>query len=219
MLITHFTAGETEAQEGSLTCLRSHIEWSATLGQPGVQDPRLLGRGLPMAGKGGLWGRASPPPSALAQWECPDGWQVWLKEATHVWEIVRFPPSGVEKVVFLRSKSQHQAVPWGCSWWSEWMLLAHWLAGWTGRPVRGAWLDQGEPDLQGNLRYLEISFLPSFLPPSFLPFFLPFFLEIPRLGVELELQLLAYVTATAVRHLSCVCNLYHSLKFMATLDP
>jgi len=35
-------------------------------------------------------------------------------------------------------------------------------------------------------------------------------MEVPRLGVESELQLLAYTTATAMPDLSCVCNRYHS---------
>ena len=35
-------------------------------------------------------------------------------------------------------------------------------------------------------------------------------MEVPRLGVELELQLPAYTTATATQDLSHVCNLYHS---------
>jgi len=35
-------------------------------------------------------------------------------------------------------------------------------------------------------------------------------MEVPRLGVKLELQLLPYATATAKQHLSCVCNLHHS---------
>ena len=34
-------------------------------------------------------------------------------------------------------------------------------------------------------------------------------MEVPRLGVELELQLLAYATATAMPGLSRVCNLHH----------
>ena len=37
-------------------------------------------------------------------------------------------------------------------------------------------------------------------------------LEIPRLGVESELQLLAYVTATATLDPSYICNQYHSLQ-------
>ena len=35
-------------------------------------------------------------------------------------------------------------------------------------------------------------------------------METPQLGVELELQLLAYTTDTATRYPSCVCNLYHT---------
>ena len=34
-------------------------------------------------------------------------------------------------------------------------------------------------------------------------------MEVPRLGVELELQLLGTATATAMQDLSCVCDLYH----------
>ena len=36
--------------------------------------------------------------------------------------------------------------------------------------------------------------------------------EVPRLGVESELQLLAYATATAIQDLSHVCDPYHSSK-------
>ena len=35
-------------------------------------------------------------------------------------------------------------------------------------------------------------------------------MEVPRLGVELELQLLAYTTATATPDLSQVCDLHHN---------
>ena len=38
----------------------------------------------------------------------------------------------------------------------------------------------------------------------------PWHMEIPRLGVLWELQLLAYTTATAVPDLSCICDLHHS---------
>ena len=34
--------------------------------------------------------------------------------------------------------------------------------------------------------------------------------EVPRVGVESELQLLAYTTVTAMQNLSCVRNLHHS---------
>ena len=43
--------------------------------------------------------------------------------------------------------------------------------------------------------------------------------EVPRLGVELELQLPAYTTATAMRDSSCNCNLHHSSWECQTLNP
>ena len=44
-------------------------------------------------------------------------------------------------------------------------------------------------------------------------------LEIPRLGVELELQLPAYTTATVTPDLSHICNLHHSLWQCWILNP
>ena len=38
----------------------------------------------------------------------------------------------------------------------------------------------------------------------------PWHMEVPRLGVKLELQLPAYATATATWDPSCVCDLHHS---------
>ena len=35
-------------------------------------------------------------------------------------------------------------------------------------------------------------------------------MEVPRLGVKLELQLLAYAIATATQDLSLICDLHHS---------
>ena len=35
-------------------------------------------------------------------------------------------------------------------------------------------------------------------------------MEVPKLGVALELQLLTYATATAMQDLSYVCDLYYS---------
>ena len=40
----------------------------------------------------------------------------------------------------------------------------------------------------------------------------PWYMEVPGLGVELELQLPAYTTATATGELSHVCNLHHSSR-------
>ena len=44
-------------------------------------------------------------------------------------------------------------------------------------------------------------------------------MEIPRLGVELELQLPVYTTATAIWDLSRVCNLHHSSWQRRILNP
>ena len=44
-------------------------------------------------------------------------------------------------------------------------------------------------------------------------------MEILRFGVELELQLLAYTTATALQDLSGICNLDHSLPQCQILNP
>ena len=60
----------------------------------------------------------------------------------------------------------------------------------------------------------------SSLPPPFLFYFKNFFvlflgphlqhMEVPRLGVESELQPLAYATVTATLDLSCICDLHYS---------
>ena len=44
-------------------------------------------------------------------------------------------------------------------------------------------------------------------------------MEIPRLGVELELQPLAYATATATWYPSYVCDLHHSSWQCWILNP
>ena len=44
-------------------------------------------------------------------------------------------------------------------------------------------------------------------------------MEIPRLGVESELSLLAYDTAPAIPDLSHVCDLYHSSRQCRILNP
>ena len=44
-------------------------------------------------------------------------------------------------------------------------------------------------------------------------------MEVPRLGVELELQLLAYTTATAAADLSHICDLHHSSQQRQILNP
>ena len=44
-------------------------------------------------------------------------------------------------------------------------------------------------------------------------------MEVPRLGVELKLQLQAYTTATATLDLSHIWNLHHSLWQRWILNP
>ena len=44
-------------------------------------------------------------------------------------------------------------------------------------------------------------------------------MEVPRLGVQLELQLLAYATATATPDLSCVFDLHHISQQHRILNP
>ena len=44
-------------------------------------------------------------------------------------------------------------------------------------------------------------------------------LEVPRLGVELGLQLLAYTTATATPDPSYICDLHHSLQQCHIFNP
>ena len=43
--------------------------------------------------------------------------------------------------------------------------------------------------------------------------------EVPRLGAEEELQLLAYTTATATGDPKCICDLHHSSQQHQILNP
>ena len=47
----------------------------------------------------------------------------------------------------------------------------------------------------------------------------PWHMEVPRLGVESELQLPAYTTATATQDLSRACNIPHSSQQRQIPDP
>ena len=44
-------------------------------------------------------------------------------------------------------------------------------------------------------------------------------MEVPKLGVKSELQLLAYIPATAMLDLSSICDLHHSLRQCLILNP
>ena len=47
----------------------------------------------------------------------------------------------------------------------------------------------------------------------------PWHMEVPRLGVELELQLPAYTRVTATRDLSHICDLHHSSRQYRIRNP
>ena len=77
-------------------------------------------------------------------------------------------------------------------------------------------------------RRLRSTFEPLLFPLTVAPsFFFLFFLlgphpchmELPRLGVESELQLQAYATATATQDPSCICDLYHSSRQRRIFNP
>jgi len=64
-----------------------------------------------------------------------------------------------------------------------------------------------------KLRMFFFSFFFFFLGPH------PGHMEVPRLGVKSELQLLAYTTATATQNPSHICNLHHSSQQHQILNP
>ena len=47
----------------------------------------------------------------------------------------------------------------------------------------------------------------------------PWHMEVSRLGVKLDLQLLVYTTATATWDLRLICHLYHSSQQHQILNP
>ena len=44
-------------------------------------------------------------------------------------------------------------------------------------------------------------------------------MEVPRLGIEPELQLLAYTTAIAMQGPRCACDLHHSSQWCQIFNP
>ena len=72
-----------------------------------------------------------------------------------------------------------------------------------------------------TISIFTISLFKGFIQSFLLPFLGPYLyhMETPRLGVELDIQLLAYTTATATWDLSRVCELHHSSWQLQTLNP
>ena len=64
-----------------------------------------------------------------------------------------------------------------------------------------------------NLIFLILKIFFAFLGPHL------WHVEIPRLGVESELKLPAYTTATATPDPSCLCDLHHSSQQRWILNP
>ena len=64
-----------------------------------------------------------------------------------------------------------------------------------------------------DVNFIENNFFSCFLGPH------PQHMEVPRLGVESELQLPAYTTATATWDPNCICDLHHSSWKCRILNP
>ena len=109
--------------------------------------------------------------------------------------------------------------------WRGWphqakVALCHWRKAKICQPwVTFCWVEvQKTPGTLVPLGWAEgtncyLLFLSFFLGPH------PRHLEVPRLGVELELQLPVYVTATATQDPSCICDLHHSSWQHQILNP
>ena len=74
-------------------------------------------------------------------------------------------------------------------------------------------------ELYTSLLRLGIFFFLSFLLLLLILGPLPRHMEVPRLGVELELQPSDYATATATQHPSRICNLHDSSRQRQILNP
>ena len=85
------------------------------------------------------------------------------------------------------------------------------------------WLHRHHLPLSWEGREAEEGIFPSFFRNFSFSFFLggahPWHMEVPRLGVKSELQLLAYATAIAMRDPSHVCDVHHSSRQHQILNP
>ena len=82
-----------------------------------------------------------------------------------------------------------------------------------------ACLSRGPAERLGSSEYPHTGFFLFFV--FFLFFLWPHLrpMEVPRLGVQSELQLLAYTTATAMQGSSHICNPYYNSRQRQTLYP
>ena len=109
----------------------------------------------------------------------------------------------------------------GCSGWSCWK---QWNASENRSPARprgGHERGAGAGGCSHPSRFLSVGSSFSYFFVSFCLFLGPHprHVEVPRLGVEWELQPPAYTTATATRDLSHVCDLCHSSGQHGILNP
>ena len=97
------------------------------------------------------------------------------------------------------------------------------------RKIRGQ-LGWFEDKLSGTHTHVHTHFWDWLLPPFYfiiLLYFIfrsflgshPWRMEVPRLGIKSELQLLAHTTATATPHPSRICNLCHSSRQCWIFNP
>ena len=74
-------------------------------------------------------------------------------------------------------------------------------------------IEQPNLDKEEPCQKLYTNLFSSFLGPH------PWHMEVPRTGVESELQLPTYARATATPHLSSICDLHHSSQQRQLLNP
>ena len=93
---------------------------------------------------------------------------------------------------------------------------AQWLSPSGSWKVGAMQVDREVPGETGSIYPLRSHFFGFKSPISFLSLFRlslgprAWHMEVPRLGVDSELQVLAYTTATATQDLSLICDLHHS---------
>ena len=103
-------------------------------------------------------------------------------------------------------------VQWGpfLQWYTSSMSVFRVLSGSCSAWEKG--LNQSRPGIASPQGGPSLDF-------AFWFWFLVLHMEVPRLGINLELQLLAYTTATETRDSSCIFDLHHSSSQHGILNP